>query len=201
VLADGGVTCWGETLDASAAPQVDAEPRAVPGIDDAVEVAAGAGFSCARSQGGAVVCWGDNASGQLGDGTTEARATPAPVRDLELSLQISAGGGERDGQLVGHACSLTRGFFVQCWGRNGEGQLGIGEAPDRPLPELVMGELGEEDDEPLLPDVTTMGAGGFFSCSIDHDGPVLCWGDDSRGQRGTRETPFGRVSGVDLFRD
>ena len=53
---------------------------AVPGLADIVEVAIGyARHACARAKDGTVKCWGQNDKGQLGDGTTTSRATPAPV--------------------------------------------------------------------------------------------------------------------------
>src|ERR1051326_9630818 len=44
-----------------------------------VEISAGFGHSCGRTQNGAVYCWGDNSVGQLGDGTTTDRPVPTLV--------------------------------------------------------------------------------------------------------------------------
>ncbi|MDH5672278.1 MAG: hypothetical protein OEZ06_09020 [Myxococcales bacterium] len=198
-LKSDRVLCWGELFDGQAL-RATAEPQPVEGLDDAQEIAAGAGFSCALRAAGSVVCWGENGSGQLGDGSTEPSATPVEVLDLELALSIAAGGLELGGQLVGHACAQTKSFFVQCWGRNHEGQLGAPNAENIPRAVVVRGEAGEEDDEPFLPDVIGIAAGGLHSCAIDHDGPVLCWGDDSQDQLGSRErTTFGHPSEVRLF--
>src|SRR6185295_8087852 len=100
---------------------------------------AGAGHTCALKRGGGVACFGHNESGQLGDGTFQSRARAVDVDGLELSLQVSAGGAELDGELVGHTCVQTKGFYVSCWGRNAEGQLGIGRADDSPTPQVVLG--------------------------------------------------------------
>jgi alpha-tubulin suppressor-like RCC1 family protein len=201
---DGHVACWGEVLDAAGKVQADPKPRTVPDLDDASAIAAGAGFSCALREDGAAVCWGLNDSGQLGDGTKRASAVPVTVTGLERSLRIAAGGGERDGTLVGHACAITKSFFVQCWGRNEEGQLGVGEAPDATRAAVVLGLPGEEDDEPFLPDVVDLDTGGFHTCAVDHDGPVICWGDDSFGQLDRNpkaEHAFGRPSETRIFSD
>ncbi|MFO0755353.1 MAG: hypothetical protein U0359_02615 [Byssovorax sp.] len=48
-------------------------PAALP------RVTSGYYFSCAIESGGTVRCWGYNANGQLGDGTTTTRYEPAPV--------------------------------------------------------------------------------------------------------------------------
>ncbi len=75
---DGTVTCWGanggegrlgDTTDLSSST-----PTLVKDVADAVALAAGDAHACVVRKSGAVSCWGYNASGQLGDGTsTSAR--------------------------------------------------------------------------------------------------------------------------------
>jgi alpha-tubulin suppressor-like RCC1 family protein len=201
-LAGGHVVCWGELIDAASGEAVStADAVEVAELDDATAIAAGAGHSCALRASGAVVCWGANQSGQLGDGTTQSSAKPVAVKGLTRALRVAAGGGERDGQLVGHSCAVDTQFFVQCWGRNAEGQLGIGQGDDRTKPTLVLGPAGESDT-PYLDNIVTLDTGAFHSCAVDHDGPALCWGDDSFGQLGSRtdRTPtFGRATRVGRF--
>ena len=79
-------------------------------------VSAGNISSCALTHSGAVRCWGGNAYGAIGDGTTEDRRTPVDV----LSGVKAIGVGGR------HSCALTRGGGVKCWGLNDQGQLGEG---------------------------------------------------------------------------
>lgn len=205
-FADGHVSCWGELTDASSrAPRATAQAEVVAGLADATQITAGAGFSCAVRAGGRVSCWGGNDSGQLGDGTLRASATPVDVANLEPSLRVAAGGDELDGKWLGHACAVASTFFVHCWGRNTEGQLGMGTGPASGRPQVVLGQPGEEDDEPLLPDVAAVSLGHAFSCAIDHDGPVLCWGDNSFGQRGISRNQaaasFGRPVPVGIWQD
>ena len=102
-LTTGQVWCWGTVLRGSLGDGVtlsSGAPRRVPGADDTVELAAGGGgclepgflpdggelitidqqqFVCALRSDGGVRCWGDNHEGQLGDGTTQVRATPVDV--------------------------------------------------------------------------------------------------------------------------
>ncbi|HJL16936.1 MAG TPA: hypothetical protein RMH99_14825 [Sandaracinaceae bacterium LLY-WYZ-13_1] len=84
ILETGRVLCWGEngygqlgdgTRIGRVAPT---EVRFAPGVR-VVQMAAGANFACAVDDEGRVWCWGDNARGQLGDGTEEDRLVPVPV--------------------------------------------------------------------------------------------------------------------------
>ncbi|MGZ3457962.1 MAG: RCC1 domain-containing protein [Archangium sp.] len=90
--ADGTVRCWGanwsgEVGDGSRGLGL-ARPSATPvqGLRGVVQVVAGGScqpaggaHGCALLEDGTVRCWGDNGSGQLGDGTTESRPSPTPV--------------------------------------------------------------------------------------------------------------------------
>ena len=54
-------------------------PSAVLGGLSFAQVSAGDRFTCARTPGEAAYCWGDNHSGQLGDGTQVSRLSPRAV--------------------------------------------------------------------------------------------------------------------------
>jgi alpha-tubulin suppressor-like RCC1 family protein len=82
---------------------------------------------------GRVKCWGDNSSGQLGLGDTLQRGgnTGLPIGSLP-EVDLGAGrtvvelrcGGE-------HSCARLDNGDIKCWGRNGSGQLGLGNVTDR----------------------------------------------------------------------
>jgi alpha-tubulin suppressor-like RCC1 family protein len=82
----GGVVCWGANehgqLGRAPDDRFHTRPEPVAGLDDAVELALGEAHTCARRRTGAVVCWGANEHGQLGDGTRRERAAPAAVVGL-----------------------------------------------------------------------------------------------------------------------
>jgi alpha-tubulin suppressor-like RCC1 family protein len=72
----GGLVCWGRDDQGQLGDRTTGagdwntrpEPRAVVDLNDAAEVRIAKDFACARRRTGAVVCWGSNAAGALGDG-------------------------------------------------------------------------------------------------------------------------------------
>lgn len=68
----GSVRCWSVPGRQS--------PSIVRDLSDAIEVCTGTGHSCALRSNGAIVCWGRNNVGQLGDGTFEDSEVPVRVR-------------------------------------------------------------------------------------------------------------------------
>lgn len=61
--------------------RIDA-PIAVPGDHRSTDLAAGTGHTCVIVDDEAASCWGYNASGQLGNGTTMSSNVPVPVPGL-----------------------------------------------------------------------------------------------------------------------
>ncbi|MEI8257005.1 MAG: RCC1 domain-containing protein, partial [Deltaproteobacteria bacterium] len=87
-----------------------ASPVQVQGLTDAVEIASGDGFDCARLRDGTVRCWGTNESGQLGNGGHGAATIAEPVTVQGLS-------GVTGLTLLGNtACARLADGSVQCWG-------------------------------------------------------------------------------------
>ena len=108
------------------APIADVPARAAledPGLTDVEDVVAGNAFICALDRGGDVYCWGSNAYGQLGDGTTVAHVEPRRVPGLGIVRRIAAG--------LRHVCVTLDDHSVYCWGENRSGQLGDGTHDDR----------------------------------------------------------------------
>lgn len=134
-------------------------------------LAAGKAHTCAIVEDGAVKCWGDNGSGQLGDGTTGSSDVPVSVAGVTGAVSLAAGGD--------HTCSLSATGAVHCWGSNGAGQLGDGSTEDRATPVAVEG-LGSG--------VLAVATGESHSCALLGDRSVRCWGDNGSGQLGTGDT-------------
>jgi alpha-tubulin suppressor-like RCC1 family protein len=184
----GAVECWGRNAEGqlgNGTTTSSTTPVAVSGLSSGVvAIAAGAFHACALTRAGAAVCWGNNGSGQLGDGTTTTRTTPVTVSGLSSGVVAITTGRE-------HTCAVTLATAAMCWGNNSEGQLGDGTTANRLTPVTVSG---------LSHGVKEVAAGGFHTCARTEAGAALCWGKNGSGQLGNgttlgSPTPVG-VSGL-----
>ena len=172
----GAVVCWGSNANGQLGDNTTTErhtPVAVSGLSSGVTaVAAGEAYTCALTSGGAVVCWGYNFYGQLGDGTTTQRLTPVAVSGLSSGVTAVAAG-------YYHTCAVTNGGGVLCWGWNANGQLGDNTTTERHTPVAVSG---------LSSGVTAVAGGIYHTCAVTSGGGVLCWGYNAYGQLGDGTT-------------
>ncbi len=85
-LEDGRVVCWGDNnlgqVGSGAATTIHRSPTYATGISDSASVHAGAFHTCSVRAAGGVMCWGDNGSGQLGDGTYMRRRAAVTLPTL-----------------------------------------------------------------------------------------------------------------------
>ena len=95
LLKAGTVEAWGDNsfdeLGNPAAQGFSATPVAVQGIAHVQAIAGGGLSALALLSGGTVDSWGDDAVGQLGNGTTNDAAEPQPVSDLTSVTAIANG--------------------------------------------------------------------------------------------------------------
>ncbi|GIX35138.1 MAG: chromosome condensation regulator RCC1 [Lysobacteraceae bacterium] len=124
-LRDGGMFCWGYNGSGQLGDGSESDrrtPQAVEGLDGTVlMVGSGHLHQCAVLADGQARCWGDNAYGQLGDGTTTSRSRPVQVTGIPAPIvAISAS--------IGHTCAVDTAGKAWCWGDDRYGQLGSGRA-------------------------------------------------------------------------
>ena len=160
---DEQVWCWGdngqgELGDGTTTSRI--EPAPVLGLEQVVEVEAGASFACALTRNGTVWCWGFNDLGQLGRGDPIDTSpkhlpafspTPAMVVGLPPIQSIGVGTGE--------ACGVDLGGTPYCWGST------------------FAGNISTPQPEPGLDHVLQMSPAGYHLCALKADHTVWCSGD------------------------
>ena len=135
-------------------------------------------FSLMLMNDGRLYGFGDNASGQMGNGATGWISVP---EDTGLSgfKSIAVGGG--------FVIAAETGGTVKAWGEGSTGQLGDGTGTDSLVPVNVTGLSG----------ITSVAAGNQFSLACKDDGTVWGWGSSSYGQIGASNlSTAGQISGL-----
>jgi alpha-tubulin suppressor-like RCC1 family protein len=171
LLQSHSVLAWGSNargqLGNGSASEESLEPVPVGGpAGVTTAIAAGDEHSLALTVYGTVLAWGDNVSGQLGNGTTTTSNLPVSVSGLSGVTAIAAG--------AEHSLALLEDGTVKAWGRNASGQLGNGTYTDSNVPVAVSGLSG----------IVAIAAGGEFSLALRSDGTVMAWGDNEQGELG-----------------
>lgn len=172
ITSAGAAKCWGENFYGrlgDGGTTSSSTPVAVTDLSSgASAISAGGGSTCALTGTGGVKCWGNNAYGQLGDGTTTDSSVPVDVAGLGSGITAITMG-------LTHACALTSTGSVKCWGFNAFGELGNGTSTDSSTAVDVSG-LGSG--------VTAIRAGDHHTCAVTSAGGVKCWGSNGYGQLG-----------------
>ncbi len=159
------IWCWGAgPFPASSGPAQLTPVRLEPGVEwTAVQTMIGT--TCGITV-GEVRCWGSNAAGQLGDGTTTDRDGAAPIAsDRTDFVRLQA--------RTRTACAFTADDAMVCWGENRRGQLGSDTAtPIQSVPYEQDGTWKR------------YAPGLMHACAIDGNAHLACTGGNGRGQRG-----------------
>jgi alpha-tubulin suppressor-like RCC1 family protein len=161
-------TAWktGATTSATTAATYE-----VTGQVTAPLVAAGGNHALGLRDDGVVWAWGQNAYGQLGNGTTGTpKLLPALVVGLTGIEAVSAGSY--------HSLVLRQDGGVFSFGYNHSGRLGDGTTVTRSLPVAVDG----------LSDAIAIAAGHDHSVALKSDGTVVAWGNNGTGEVGDGST-------------
>jgi len=152
LTSTGVVGCWGNNRfgqlgDGTRENRIT--PVRVAELFEPVEsLSVWGGTTCAVTAQGGAYCWGNNSSGQIGDGTTISALVPTPVIGLQADVaSISVGGM--------HTCAVTKAGASRCWGGNEYGEFGNGTRAGSfiPVPTRSTG-------------VVQIVSGGFYGCGL-----------------------------------
>jgi len=163
----GGIYCWGSNEAGQLGTMLTRGTFSASPVKVAANgkrfalVSSGRFHSCAIAAEGDAYCWGLNATGQLGVGSSEyAIAEPTLVVGGLKFREIHAGAVS--------TCGLTVDKRAFCWGRNADNEVGrdVGYSSNVPV-EVAGGWLFDE---------LKTGSGGL-TCGIESSGRVLCWGE------------------------
>ena len=143
VDGSGAAVCWGgdcfaqlgvdSLLEQCGTPPMpcSTKPVAVHAAGPFRTVTGSFSHSCALGADGALVCWGDNNAGQLGNGSAGNRSTTPVAVAGAPSLRAVSAGHE-------FTCAIDAQGAAQCWGLNTRGQLGSGDTRPRTVPTPVV---------------------------------------------------------------
>jgi len=145
-------------------------PIAVGGGRRFLAISAGARHVCALAVDSTAYCWGNNATGQLGNGTTADTALPVAVSGGRKFKELTLG--------FDHSCGLTAAGDAYCWGDNTWGQLGEATTSVALEPTAVTGGII----------FLALSAGSEHTCGIGTGNATRCWGENASGQLGAQAT-------------
>jgi alpha-tubulin suppressor-like RCC1 family protein len=173
VVDPGDVYCMGDdgvgAVGSNRGPALT--PQKVAGISGVKAIDSGRGYTCAIDEKDTVKCWGLNASGELGDGTTAPfDPSPHPVAGLGAVRGIASGDS--------HTCATLEDRSVSCWGISTEGLTTIDSSLLSRIPEKLEGASK----------VDALAAGATFTCIVSGGG-VSCIGNNRFGTLGSGPEP------------
>lgn len=183
--AQGMIYCWGRNDHGQLGDGTTAshpEPAVVPNLPVMETVVSGATHSCAYTDPGKdpveLYCWGDNSTGQLGDGTTQDSSSPLKVVFGDGAKVLRVGPG------AGYTCAVVDvagAFEMRCWGKNDKGQCGL-DPTAKPV-------VAAPTKVPGLGPVERIYPGFEHACSRSAGTKVpWCWGANDHGQVGINTT-------------
>ncbi len=202
LLANGTVMGWGYDFHGQLGGGVGIpsgcecveHPVQVPGVSGAVAISSGEGDAMALLGSGAVMAWGENTNGQVGNGSfTEISPScscvgPVAVNGLPGPAQAIAAGSY-------HNLALVGGGIARTWGYNADGELGNGSENSSgcfcvPTAAAVLSLSG----------IQSLAAGAHYSLALLGDGSVQSWGKNEHAALGdgteTARSIPGPVSGL-----
>lgn len=186
--ANGTAWCWGLGTDGklgNAGTTSQLRPVAVlqdtgsSSWSDWIQISSGGQHTCGIRSNGSAWCWGNGASGQLGNNSTSSVSQPTQVRD-------SAGGGYWNDWVSisagnNSSCGIRADGSAWCWGRPNNFRLGNN---DDTTPQTKPARVHDRTSSTGWSDWVSISAGNLSACGTRADGSAWCWGNNANGQLG-----------------
>lgn len=159
LLQNGSARCWGGNDDGQlgdGSTNMALSPQPLTNhYNNLVNIVAGNKHTCAQTDQGGVLCWGNNSKGQLGTGSAQpSQPTPQWVDGFRYGVvSISATNDS--------TCAIKSGGKTFCWGGNQYGQLGDNSLTWKNTPSAVVGLRNKAVG------VANNSGNGEFNCVID----------------------------------
>jgi alpha-tubulin suppressor-like RCC1 family protein len=180
----GKAWCWGDDQygqvgDGDADQSDKYAPVPVAGNHTFATISASWATTCAVDIADQAWCWGNNATGQLGNGDAghTPRYEPVAVAGGHSFATISTGWDR--------TCALDPTGKAWCWGQDTFDQTGGSALTATVAPATVRNEPVAVAGGRTF---ATLAAGGYQVCAVDTAGKAWCWGENQNGQLGAGDT-------------
>jgi alpha-tubulin suppressor-like RCC1 family protein len=91
--------------------------------------AVGPNHRCGITTAGALRCWGNNGSGQIGNNSTSEATAPVTIDSGTTYASATIGSS--------HTCAITTAGVLKCWGDGSFGALGSGQTTTKKTPVII----------------------------------------------------------------
>ncbi|MCH9663167.1 MAG: hypothetical protein K0U66_05855 [Gammaproteobacteria bacterium] len=202
IKTDESMHCWGLGAYGSLGSgnlKTYIEPKRTAGEGGWKNVSTGFLHTCAIKHDDSLHCWGHNEAGQVGANDRQIQASPVQIGTDKDWKNVSPG--------AFHTCAVKTNGQLWCWGLAKNGRLGLGDIDSADV--AAVESFSPEKEGILYQYFNTqvnvvnrpvrvgtasnwkqVSSGSNYSCAIDTDARMWCWGNNKFGQ-------LGRGSGKD----